>query len=267
MADASQAQGTRYQRLRVLGRGGMGEVFLGRQLGVEGFERLVALKRIRAEYADDPGFRELFLAEARVLAGLRHPNICQTFDLREMDGDLFMVLEYLEGMALGPVLHYYGGLDSRIVGAILVGVCAGLDHAHRAGVVHRDITPSNIYITSAGEVKIVDFGVAKVITEGTTTTGLKGKGPYMSPEQLAGEPLDGRSDVFALGAVGFEALTGECLFRRATEYLTFEAIVHGERPQREQPSPIDSVLLQCLEVDRDKRFATARDLGRAIEKA
>jgi serine/threonine protein kinase len=259
--------GSTYQRLRVIGRGGMGEIFLALQRGVGGFQRPVALKRILPERGRDPELRRMFLAEARAMAALSHPNICQTIDLCSMDADLFLVLEYLEGTNLEMLIQEAGPLPFAIVGGLLLQACAGLEHAHSKGLVHRDLSPSNLFITSNGQLKILDFGVAKWVGSGTSSSGPKGKSPYMSPEQVAGGSLDARSDVFSLGALGLEALTGTSLFLRESDYLTYQAILEATRPIALSASPLDRALAGCLSVEPAERPPSARALARVIEAA
>jgi serine/threonine-protein kinase len=259
--------GSSYERLLLIGRGGMGEVFLARQRGVQGFERPVALKRLLPCYQSDPELRRMFLAEAHVTAALNHPNICQTIDLCSADPDLFLVLELLEGVTLASLMKRVGPLPTRVVGGLLLQACAGLEHAHSKGLIHRDLSPSNLFVTSGGVLKILDFGVAKVVGSERSSSGLKGKSPYMSPEQVAGHTVDHRGDLFALGAVGLEALSGAALFLRDSDYLTYEAILEGTRPVALTPSPLDPVLAPCLDVEPAARPQSARELSRAIHAA
>ena len=256
-----------YERLKIIGRGGMGEVFLARQRGLHGFERAVALKRILPAHAGDPNFRRMFIAEARAMASLSHPNICQPIELLKVDDELFLVLELLEGVSLAAILAKLGRLPSEIICGIVVQTCAGLEHAHQRGIVHRDLTPSNLFLTSDGTIKILDFGVAKVKDTETSSAGTKGKRPYLSPEQVNGQAVDGRSDLFALGAVGIEALTGRMVFERETDYLTYRAILDGTRPTGLTPSPIEPWFARCLEVDPKDRPASARDLAQGLRAA
>ena len=259
--------GTSYERLLLVGRGGMGEIFLARQRGAGGFERPVALKRILPGHGSDPDHRRLFLDEARMMASLNHPNICQTIDFCSVDSDLFLVLEFLDGVTLGGLMAATGMMSTPVVGGILLQALAGLDHAHGKGLIHRDLSPSNLFLTSDGVVKILDFGVAKVKGSALSSSGLKGKSPYMSPEQVAGKPLDERSDLFALGVVGLEALSGTPLFLRDSEYLTYQAILEGTRPTALTTSPLDPILARCLDVDPAARPQSARELAQELRTA
>jgi hypothetical protein len=259
--------GSTYERLLLIGRGGMGEVFLGRQLGPEGFRRAVALKRVLPGHSHDPELRRMFIAEANIMAGLGHPNLCQTVELCALDDDLFLVLEYLDGVTLAALLAEVRALPTELLGAILVQACAGLEHAHGKGLVHRDLSPSNLFITGDGLVKILDFGVAKVDGADRSSSGLKGKSPYMSPEQVTLQSVDARSDLFALGALGMEALTGVPLFLRGNDFLTYQAILEDTRPVRLTPSPLDPVLAACLSVEPAGRPESARALAQAVRGA
>lgn len=245
----------------------MGEVFLGRQLGPEGFRRAVALKRVLPGHGDDAELRRMFIAEANIMAGLSHPNLCQTVELCTLDDDLFLVLEYLDGVTLAALLEEVRALPTELLGAILVQACAGLEHAHGKGLVHRDLSPSNLFITGDGLVKILDFGVAKVDGADRSSSGLKGKSPYMSPEQVTLRAVDARSDLFALGVLGMEALTGEPLFLRGTDFLTYQAILEDTRPVRLTPSPLDPVLAACLSVEPAGRPESARALAQTVRAA
>jgi hypothetical protein len=154
-----------------------------------------------------------------------------------------------------------------VVGGILLQALAGLAHAHSKGLIHRDLSPSNLFLTSDGVLKILDFGVAKVMGSELSSSGLKGKSPYMSPEQVAGREVDERSDLFALGAVGLEALSGTALFLRDSEYLTYQAILEGTRPVGLTTSPLDPVLARCLDTEPSARPQTARQLAQTIRSA
>ena len=220
----------------------MGEVFVALLSGAAGFEKLVVIKRILPHLAEDPRFISMFLSEARLTASMSHPNIAQVFELGEIDGDYYLAMEYLEGVSLSRLLkkRVHRGLDLRVAGGVMVQALEGLQFAHRfrqpgkglTGVVHRDMSPSNVFLTSAGMAKVLDFGVAKASHHPkTTVTGLKGKYPYMAPEQIRGLDVDGRSDLFSAGVVLFETVTGEPLFHRDNDFDTLQAIVNNERPR------------------------------------
>jgi serine/threonine protein kinase len=213
----------RYELVELIGRGGMAEVWRARVAGPEGFARGVALKRPLGEIAADAELRRRFVAEARILAGLHHPNIVAALDFGQ-DDTPYLVMELVDGWTLAHLLRRRRKLPPGCVAWVAEELSRGLGHVHRAttadgrtlGLVHRDLSPSNIMVGSDGRVRLLDFGTAKVadaLTDERTRTGvLIGKVPYMSPEQAAGAPIDARSDQFALGAIVFEMLTGARLF-------------------------------------------------------
>jgi serine/threonine protein kinase len=273
----------RYRIRGVLGEGGMGRLYVAEQTGIEGFAKIVALKRILPHLADSPPFRSLFLNEARIAARLEHPNIVATYELGEVDGTYFMALEYLPGEDLGAVL---GRCESpgRMpieVAAVLAQQCAnGLHYAHQlrdgegraAGLVHRDVNPSNIFITYHGMVKLLDFGVVKAAANGKTSPGIfKGKYAYCAPEQLKGDAIDHRTDVFSLGIVLWECLTGQRLFDGPTDALTIDAvrsqaIVAPSLLRPEVPVELDEITMRALVRDRDRRYQSAHDFSEALDR-
>jgi hypothetical protein len=266
----------RYELLTLLAYGGMAEVYLARMTGVGGFTRLLVIKRILPHLTGDPDFVEMFLNEGRIAARLAHPNVCHVYELGEVSGALFLAMEYLEGLAwsdLSPLVPRDGGFELRLAAAVLGQVCEGLRYAHElrdvdgtpTPVVHRDVSPQNLLITTDGVAKLLDFGVSKVLTESSRTrTGmLKGKLPYMAPEQIRGEPVDPRADVFSMGTVLWEALTGDRLFRRDSDYQIWHAVteepiptVTSRRPGL--PRQIDAVVGRALERDLARRYPTIR---------
>ena len=266
----------RYELLTLLARGGMAEVYLARMTGVGGFERQLVIKRILPHLTDDPEFVEMFMNEGRIAARLAHPNVCHVYELGEVSGDLFLAMEYLEGLSwaeLSPLLPRDGRFELRCAAGVIGQICEGLRYAHElrdAGgtptpVVHRDVSPQNLFVTTDGVSKLLDFGVSKVLTEGSRTrTGiLKGKLPYMEPEQIRGEPVDPRADVFAMGIVLWEALAGDRLFRRDSDYQIWRAVTEEDIPAVTSirpglPPRIDAVIGRALERDLDKRYPTIR---------
>ncbi|MGH7295953.1 MAG: serine/threonine-protein kinase, partial [Polyangiaceae bacterium] len=241
----------RYRSLFVVGRGGMGTVEVALERGGEGFERVVALKRLLPEQSRDPRHKEMFLREARLAARLQHPNVVHAFAFGELYGELFLAMEYVEGETLARVLTAARArgerLDPAIVAFVLAGVCDGLHAAHELRdqggqplhVVHRDVSPHNVMIAYEGLVKILDFGVAKFETGGheTRTGEVKGKMAYMSPEQALGEKLDRRSDLFSVGAVLFECLTGERMWGTGTDLDVMRRLALEAPPKLEQVMP------------------------------
>lgn len=273
----------KYRLLARLGTGGMAEVLLARLDGPAGFSKNVAIKRMRPELTAHREFVDLFVEEARTASLLNHPNICQVNELSAADGDYFMVLEYLEGVAVSSVLVKALSHPESLPIPFLVGIiqqaCEGLHYAHDMAdehgrpyqIIHRDISPPNLFITTGGVVKVLDFGISKsrdsVVK--TLTGQIRGKFAYMSPEQLRGERLDRRSDVFSLGIVLFELLGGCRLFRRKSRLEVFKAIVKERIPRTSEVRPdlppmLGSVVDQALARDRDERFSSARAFGEAL---
>jgi serine/threonine protein kinase len=275
----------KYTLVAKLAMGGMAEIFLARLHGDGGFEKLVCIKRILPHLAKDPQFVAMFLDEARVAARISHPNVCQVFELGEWEGQYYIAMEYLEGVPLSVFRRkdFYAALpDPRLVAAFGVQACEGLHHAHQLkradgellGVVHRDISPQNLFATTDGIVKVLDFGIAKVqdASARTSTGAVKGTYAYMAPEQLRNESLDRRVDVWAMGAVLWETLAQRHLFKRDTEFLTFEAIakepianICDVRP--DVPPLLGDTIMRALSRNRDDRFASARSLGEALAQA
>jgi len=289
MAGASQLDSSeptylgKYRLLARLGTGGMAEVLLARLDGPAGFSKHVAIKRMRPELTLHKEFIDLFLEEARTASLLNHANICQVNELSTDGGDYFMVLEYLEGVAVSSALVKALTNPTALPVPFLVCIaqqaCEGLHYAHEMAdehgrpynIIHRDISPPNLFVTVGGVVKVLDFGISKsrdsVVK--TLTGQIRGKFAYMSPEQLRGEKLDRRSDVFSLGIVLFELLTGRRLFRRKSRLEVFKAIVKERIPtaaeiRSDLPANLVAVLTQALARDREERFTNARAFGEAL---
>ena len=276
----------KYTLLCKLATGGMGELFVARQTGAGGFEKLVVIKRLLPHLAEDAHFVAMLLDEARIAARLSHPNVCQVYDLGEAEAHYYIAMEHLEGVPASMLLRRARRvgqrLDVGLAAAILRQTCDGLHHAHDLTdgegnsicLVHRDVSPSNLFVTSTGVVKVLDFGVAKSqdALARTHTGALKGKYAYMSPEQVLGNQVDRRADVFSLGVVLFELLTAQRLFWRDSEYKMFQAIVEDPIPSLLElrpglPPPVAHVALRALSRDPDRRFPTARDMGEALDEA
>jgi len=285
-ARASEASSFgKYTLVAKLATGGMAEIFLARLLSDGGFEKLVCIKRILPHLAKDPQFVAMFLDEARVVARISHPNVCQVFELGEIDNQYYIAMEYLAGVPLSAFRrpdYYPLPPDPQLVAGFGVQACEGLHHAHQLknasgeqlGVVHRDISPQNLFVTIDGIVKVLDFGIAKVQDQSvrTSTGAVKGTYCYMSPEQLRGETVDRRADVWALGAVLWETLAQRHLFKRETEFLTFQAITTDPIPdicesRPDVPPLLGDAIARALSRDRDHRFATARAFGEALAQA
>lgn len=274
-----------YRLQRRIGAGGMAEVFLGQRIGAEGFARTVAIKTILAVGAEEEGIG-LFLDEARVASYLEHAAIVQTVDLGFENETLFIVMEYVPGPALSRMIRDLKKLNRflspQVVAYVGSRVASALDYAwSRAGtpdgkvlrLVHRDISPQNILITRTGNVKLTDFGVARasVQTHKTRTGQVRGKAAYMAPEQVRAGALDGRTDVFALALVLYEALTGVRAFQRKTDIMSMRAILTDEvQPIKEinpaVPDDLIAVLRKACAKKPDERYQTAAELGEALQK-
>jgi eukaryotic-like serine/threonine-protein kinase len=274
----------RYELLIELARGGMAELFLGRLHGAGGFAKLVAIKRILPHLAQDPQFKDLFLNEGRIAAQLSHPNVCQVFELEEHDGELFLAMEYLDGVSWDHLVAALPrGPHALWLTAGVIGQAAeGLHYAHTlrdidgtpTPVIHRDVSPQNLFVTVDGVCKVLDFGVAKIMTDGprTRTGVIKGKLPYMAPEQIQGDAIDGRADVFSLGVCAWEALAGTRLFDRQTDFQIWKAITEEPIPPitshwPECPTAVESVVQRALARNRDYRHASAREFADALRAA
>ncbi len=265
--------------------GGMAEVFRGKKLGVEGFERLVALKRILPSVSSDPDFIEMFVDEAKIAVQLQHANIAQTYDLGKVDEQYFIAMEYVSGVDLRTMwdrARQRKRLLPLVMSAYVVQkVCEGLDAAHRKtddagrpiGLVHRDISPHNVLCSFEGEVKVIDFGIAKVANKISKTHAgaLKGKFGYMSPEQVRGIELDGRSDIFACGTVLHELLVGRRLFRGSSEFSVLEKVRKVDfRPPRELNQHLDPelerIVMKALAKDPNERYQHASEMAEDLAR-
>ncbi|MFT3774672.1 MAG: serine/threonine-protein kinase [Minicystis sp.] len=273
----------KYRLIAELGHGGMAEVFLAVVRGPAGFNKLVVIKQIRPQLAEDPEFLGMFLDEARLAARLSHPNVVQTNEVGQEGERYFIAMEYLEGQPLNRVVHRLqknGGLPLGMHLKIVCATLAGLHHAHELtdydgtalGVVHRDVTPHNVFITYDGLVKVVDFGIAKALNSSSETrTGvLKGKVAYMAPEQARGERVDRRADIFSVGVMMWEAATGKRLWKGVPDITILQRLLSGEIPtprsvKPEVPEKLEAIILKALSHQRDDRYATAADLQLALE--
>ena len=274
-----------YEILRQLARGGMAELFLARTVGPESFEKLVVLKKILPKFADNPKFVRLFLDEARLAAALDHPHIAHVYDLGKVETSYFFTMEYVHGQDLHATVKRVARLGRRIpIGhavQLAHAVASALHYAHERrasdgsllGIVHRDVSPSNVLIAYDGAIKLVDFGVAKAATSTvkTRTGTLKGKISYMSPEQAKGSPIDRRSDIFALGTVLWELVTSHRLFKAENDLATIQRIINSEtQPPTELredcPPELETIILKALAVDVNERYSTAEELQLDLEE-
>ncbi len=274
----------KYEIIKRLATGGMAEIFLARVSGLPGFQKMVVIKRILPQLATKTDFVEMFLDEARIAATLQHPNVVQMYDVGVVDGNYFIAMEYLHGedvRSLSRTLHRQDKkLPLEHALNIVIGVASGLHYAHeKVGfdgkpleIVHRDVSPQNIIVTYDGAVKLLDFGIAKASNRfGETRFGtLKGKVPYMSPEQCRGEPLDRRSDIFSLGIMLYELTLGKRLYQGKSDFEVLKQIVEGTvtRPREldaEYPPALEEIVMRALEKEKEKRYQTARDIQADLE--
>jgi len=274
----------KYQPLALLGQGGMANVYLATATGPGNFAKLIVLKELRSELASDPEFRAMFLDEARLAARLSHPNIVQTFEVVEdAAGAHVIVMEYLDGQPMNRLrsrLQERGAAGVAAQIRILLDLLAGLQYAHELAdfdgtplkIVHRDVSPHNVFITYGGEVKLVDFGIAKAVDSASRTqTGeIKGKLSYMAPEQAMGSGVDRRADLFAVGIMLWEVLSGKRMWRGLQEVGIMHALAVGEIPKLSTVMP-EASELACRIVDRalskrpQDRYATAEEFRRELE--
>jgi eukaryotic-like serine/threonine-protein kinase len=272
-----------FEILGHLATGGMAEILLGHASGPSGFERVAVIKRVLPHLASEPRFAQMFLDEARIAAQIRHPNVVQIHELASEGDELFIVMEYLEGESVAGLLRRLIAQERKLLpevaAHIVAEACSGLHAAHELldhsgrplGVVHRDVSPQNIFVTYDGAVKILDFGiaVAKDRVTKTETGQLKGKFEYMAPEQCLGKALDRRADVFALGAVLYEITLQRRLFKRQNQLLTLRAVTTDPIPvpstlDAKYPRELERVLLRALSRSRSGRYRTAADMRRDL---
>ena len=276
----------KYTLIRKLAVGGMAELFLALQRSMAGFEKLIVVKRVLPHLAQDEQFIEMLLSEARIAATLNHPNVAHIYDVGMQDDQYYIAMEHIHGEDLRSIVRQmrHMGLSSFPVEhalAIVLGCCAGLAYAHEMrdldgeplNIVHRDVSPQNILVTFSGDVKLVDFGIAKAgrsAREQTQSGKLKGKVPYMSPEQARGAPLDGRSDIFSLGIILFELCTGRRLFKGRNEFDTMRMIVDADYPWPRTinpglPEQVEQIIVRALAKECDQRYQTAREMQADLE--
>ena len=253
----------RYQLLQVIGKGGMGVVYLAKDPILQ---RLVAIKVLAPHLASDETVIARFINEARIAASLQHPNIVTVYEAGQ-DGDfVFMAMEYVEGQDLAALLRQRGRLHPDEAIAILRGVALALDYAHQRGIIHRDVKPSNVLVSEDGVVKLMDFGIARVVGgERHTKTGvLVGTPEYMAPELWEGKEADKMADLYALGVMAYEMLTGEVPFSGETPIAVGYKHVHGEVPRS---GMVDEVLRVAMAKERGRRFQSGMAMVTALEKA
>src|ERR1700690_1868515 len=275
----------KYTLFERLGRGGMADVYKGRIQGPEGFERIFVIKRILPHLSDDPTFIRMFIEEAKLSARLNHPNIVQIFELGAVEGEYFISMEYVHGQDLSATMRVFwksvGPPHPALVAYVGRDVCRALGYAHGLtdehgqplGMIHRDVSPSNVMLSYDGAVKLLDFGIAKAMSDGPETTRngtMKGKYAYMAPEQTERDNVDYRIDIFATGIVLYESLTGRRLFKGATDMQTIERVRRCDvKPPSflnpACPPELDEILLKALARDPDRRFQTAGEMAEALD--
>ena len=277
----------KYQLIRKIATGGMAEVFLAKAAGPMGFQKTLVVKRILPHLADDPAFVEMFLAEAKIAAELNHPNVVQVFDFGQAGNHYYLAMEHIDGPNLRTVTHRskYKGVPVTfpVAAKIISYACEGLAYAHDfrdpetgqpLNLVHRDISPDNILVSRTGSVKVVDFGIARASTQPHKTKSgvIKGKMAYMAPEQLAHEPLDKRVDVFALGIVFYELVSGLMPFDSTSEVSIIQAIM-GREPllpvsarRADVPGELGRIIGKALSKELAGRYPSCRELQADIEK-
>jgi len=275
-----------YRLLQRVAIGGMAEVFKAKRSGVEGFEKVVAVKRILPHLSDNKEFVDMFVDEAKMVAGLTHPNIVQIFDLGRIDKSYYIAMEYVQGRDLRSILRRARERGTRLpldlCALVASRVCSALEYAHRKKddrgqpmmTVHRDISPQNILISFEGDVKLTDFGIAKAASKATVTEAgaLRGKLLYMSPEQAWGKPMDRRSDLFSLGIVFYEMVTEHKPFLGSSEVSILETVRECKvAPPRslngEIPPALERVVMKALERDPERRYQDAAEMYRDLEAA
>jgi len=277
----------RYELLIPIAAGGMAMVWAARLKGTRGFQKIVAVKTMLPRLSEDDQFEQMFLDEASLASQIRHPHVVEILDLGEQDGVLFLVMEWIDGVPLNQIMKAakpLGGVPLPIAVRIVMQACAGLHAAHElrdpngqlVGLVHRDVSPQNILVTYDGVTKVVDFGVAKATANGRGATGagqIKGKVGYMAPEQIDGESIDRRVDVFAIGIVLYALTTGKHPFRRESDAATMYNICSPQpavAPSKlvpDYPPALEAVLLKALAKNPADRYATANDLLKDLDQA
>src|SRR5215468_8994701 len=270
--------GSRYEIGETLGYGGMAEVHLGRDVRLG---REVAVKVLRADLARDPSFQARFRREAQAAASLNHPSIVAVYDTGEdMTGSNgstpYIVMEYVEGRTLREVLKAEGRIMPRRAMEIVSDVCAALDFSHRNGIVHRDVKPGNVMITSTGTVKVMDFGIARAVADAgatmTATAAVIGTAQYLSPEQARGENVDARSDVYSTGCLLYELITGSPPFTGDSPVAVAYQHVRENAPvpsslNPEVPRTVDSIVMKALAKNPLNRYQSAAEMRADLQRA
>ncbi len=275
----------KYLLIERINVGGMAEVFKAKTFGIEGFEKLVAIKRILPSIAEDDEFIKMFIDEAKITVKLQHANIAQVYELGKIDDSYFIAMEFINGKDLKQLFekNKKNSIPMSFAQAcyIVSQMCSGLDYAHRKKdergvdlkIIHRDVSPQNIRISYDGEVKVIDFGIAKAKNKSSKTEAgiLKGKFGYMSPEQVRGQELDRRSDIFAIGIIFYELVTNARLFQGETDFSTLEKIRNVDIPSPKELNPnippeLETIIMKSLAKDRNIRYEYAHDMHDDIQR-
>ena len=275
---------TRYRIVKQIAKGGMGAIYLAEQLGADGFRKTVALKTIRSSLIEDQESLDLFIGEAKLVADLIHENILQIFHLDRADKQYFIVMEHVFGKTLEKFIARHQALKQVVpvdlAAFIISRVCRGLSYAHRKrdrsgnllGIVHRDVSPSNVILNFAGVVKLTDFGIAKALTMKVPDEHevIMGKYPFMSPEMARFQGTDARSDLFSLGLVAVELLTGKMVYNVESPEELIEKMENFRIPNVMKvnpaiPSRLNDIVMRALEMDPVDRWSSAQDFGSALE--
>ncbi|HET9624435.1 MAG TPA: serine/threonine-protein kinase, partial [Kofleriaceae bacterium] len=283
IADPGRVLG-RYHLIAEIARGGMGVVYLAQVRGPGGFHKLVVIKELKPDLVEEPAFLTMFLDEARLAARLSHPNIVQTNEVGDDGGRYFMAMDYLDGRGLDHVRrrsrHAGFGLTLHMHLRVICDVLAGLDYAHKLtdfdgsplDIVHRDVSPQNVFLTFDGQVKLLDFGIAKTADSmhETNTGVVKGKASYMAPEQARGEKVDARADVFSVGILLWEALTGRRLRNAGSEQEKLAALLNDRIPRASQVRPVprelDEICARAMAWDPGARYRSAGAMQHDLEQ-
>jgi len=275
----------KYRLMRRIAIGGMAEIFVARREGMQGFHKTIVIKRIRPHLSENPTFVNMFLNEARLAAELNHSNIAQIYDLGRIAKSYFIAMEYINGRDMRTIVPKAEkqGIPFPMEYSLKVArdVCEGLYYAHRhsdekgrpLNIVHRDVTPENIMVSFDGEVKILDFGIAKAenLVSETRAGEIKGKLGYLSPEQINGKAVDHRSDLFGLGVVLYEWITGHKLFTGSSDVEVLRAVLEGRiyPPsyfREDVPGEVETILMRALERNREQRYQSAWDMLADIDE-
>jgi len=261
----------------------MARVWVAKLRGKHGFEKMVALKTILPSFAEDQRFRRMFLDEAKIASGIEHVNVAQILDLGEQAGQLYLVMEWVDGDSLQELDRAAekagAALPIPVLVRVMADACAGLHAAHELAdahgrslnVVHRDVSPQNILISAKGVVKVIDFGVVKArrrATEETSTGTIKGKLQYMAPEQALGQGVDRRADIFSVGATLYRLLARRPVYRGTSPLSTYKRLTSSMAPEPlppHVPGALSTIVLKALSFERDSRFSTAAELAAALE--